>query len=258
MMLLRLAEAASTFEPLKAGEDLVVTERYVLFLAAAPRWSANAAERLRLEPESVAETIEELHALVRAHGGTALTWKVANLATPADLADRLLAHGAVADAEPLAVAMALRKQPAPGPSAIAVSRVQTVDDFRTFVSITHEVFAIEERLPAELERIGREGAGDLADSRYVRYLAWLDGRAVGAASATFAESGAILHAGSTLAEARGRGAYRALVAARWKDAVRRGTPGLVTWAGSMSRPILRRLGFEEIGEQRILREDLGR
>ena len=56
------------------------------------------------------------------------------------------------------------------------------------------------------------------------------------ASASFGERGAALFGGSTLPEARGRGAYRALVAARWDDAVARGTPVLVTQAGPMSRP----------------------
>ena len=55
-----------------------------------------------------------------------------------------------------------------------------------------------------------------------------------------------------LPEARGRGAYRALVAARWRDAVARRTPLLVTQAGRMSRPILARLGFREVCEIRIL------
>ena len=61
----------------------------------------------------------------------------------------------------------------------------------------------------------------------------------------------VLNAGSTLPHARGRGAYRALVAARWADAVGRGTPALITQAGAMSRPILRRLGFRELAEIRV-------
>ena len=57
--------------------------------------------------------------------------------------------------------------------------------------------------------------------------------------------------------ARGRGAYRALVAARWADAVAAGTPLLVTQAGKMSRPILRRLGFREVCEIWMLVDDFG-
>ena len=89
------------------------------------------------------------------------------------------------------------------------------------------------------------------------YLAFADGKPVARASAAFGERGATLFGGSTLPEARGRGAYRALVAARWDDAVERGTPILVTQAGPMSRPILGRLGFREVCEIRILVDRFG-
>jgi hypothetical protein len=49
-------------------------------------------------------------------------------------------------------------------------------------------------------------------------------------------------------EARGRGAYRALVRARWDDAAERGTPALTVHAGALSRPILERLGFVTVGD----------
>ena len=52
--------------------------------------------------------------------------------------------------------------------------------------------------------------------------------------------------------ARGRGAYRALIRARWDEAVALGTPALITQGGSMSRPILERLGFERVGEVHML------
>ena len=52
--------------------------------------------------------------------------------------------------------------------------------------------------------------------------------------------------------ARGRGAYRALVRARWDDAVAAGTPVLITQAGRMSLPILERLGFRAVCEIQVL------
>ena len=57
---------------------------------------------------------------------------------------------------------------------------------------------------------------------------------------------------AVLPDARGRGAYRALVQARWADAVARGTPLAVTDAGSQSRPVLARMGFREICTIRCL------
>src|SRR5207253_10441916 len=88
------------------------------------------------------------------------------------------------------------------------------------------------------------------------YLAFVDGDPVGTATVRVADAAAVLYAGSVLPHARGRGAYRALVRARWDDAAARGTPVLVTHAGSMSLPILRRLGFREIAKIRILLDEL--
>jgi hypothetical protein len=90
------------------------------------------------------------------------------------------------------------------------------------------------------------------DPNNVVYLAYVDGTPVARATGSFGEHGVTLFGGSTLPEARSRGAYRALVAARWDDAVARGTPVLVTQAGPMSRPILAQLGFREVCEIRIL------
>jgi len=257
--MLELAEAPSRFAPVGEGEKLIVTDRYVLALGRGPHWNVNVAQRLRFAPDSVAAAVEEVRAVVRARGGAGLTWEVANAATPRDLAERLRGLGArPADTpyDPVAVVMTLREPPAPPPAGIAVTRVATVEDFRRYVSVTHEVFGLEQLLDEELARIDREGARDLADMRFVRYLGWIEGEVVAAAAATFTDAGAILHAGSTRPKARGRGAYRALVAARWDDAVRRGTPALVTRAGPMSRPILERLGFEPTVELQILVDEL--
>lgn len=67
------------------------------------------------------------------------------------------------------------------------------------------------------------------------------------AAAEIADGGLFLSGGATLPGARGRGCYRALVRARWDEAMRLGLPGLAVQSqyGS-SAPILRRLGFVEV------------
>ena len=57
--------------------------------------------------------------------------------------------------------------------------------------------------------------------------------------------------GAVLPELRRRGAYRALVRARWEHAAERGTPLLVVQAGAMSAPVLDGLGFVRHGEIRL-------
>ena len=92
----------------------------------------------------------------------------------------------------------------------------------------------------------------LASPDAALFLAELDGTPVASARATFARAGVVLNSGATLPAARGRGAYRALVRARWEEGKRRGTPALVTQAGAQSRPILSGLGFVEVAEIRVL------
>jgi hypothetical protein len=53
-----------------------------------------------------------------------------------------------------------------------------------------------------------------------------------------------LYGGGTLAAFRGRGFYRALVAARARDAIAAGAAYLIVDALPTSRPILQKLGFQ--------------
>ncbi len=55
-----------------------------------------------------------------------------------------------------------------------------------------------------------------------------------------------LYSGGTVPDYRGRGAYRALVAARAAEALRRGYRYLTVDARETSRPILQRLGFQAL------------
>jgi hypothetical protein len=241
---LELAENANTYTPLGPKDERIVTDRYVLWLGPGkgPGW--NVAQRFRFPPEELDEVRTEIHGHLRARGRGACSWEVGTHARPADLVERLHALGLVDD-EPtsLAVGMVLTEPPAPAPGGVEVRRVETDDEWFEAERIAAIAFGAKE------EPTRRRYVPDPNNSIY---LAYVDGRPVARGSVVFGERGATLFGGSTLPEARGRGAYRALVAARWDDAVARGTPALVTQAGPMSRPILRRLGFREVCEIRIL------
>jgi GNAT superfamily N-acetyltransferase len=75
----------------------------------------------------------------------------------------------------------------------------------------------------------------------------IDGEVVSFAVAQFGRTAVYLAGGATRPDRRGRGAYRALVRARWDAAVEQGIPALTVGAGAMSRPILERLGFSIVG-----------
>ena len=243
--LVELAENANTYTPLGPTDERIVNDRYVLWMGAGDEPGWNVAQRFRLEGDELEPVREEIHAHLRAKGRTGCTWEIGTHATPDDLVERLLALGLVDDEPtPLAVGMVLTEAPAQAPPDVEVRRATTGAERLAAERIAAVAFGgpVPTQEPPERP----------PDPDNVVYLAYVDGEPVARASASFSEHAVALFGGSTLPEARGRGAYRALVAARWQDAVARGTPALVTQASPMSRPILNQLGFRELCEIRIL------
>ncbi len=85
------------------------------------------------------------------------------------------------------------------------------------------------------------------DPKQVRFLAWADGVAAGAAALGDLGDHAYLTGAAVIDAHRGRGLYRALVAARLAHCRARDIPLAVTQAREgTSAPILERLGFETV------------
>jgi GNAT superfamily N-acetyltransferase len=246
--LLELAENANTYTPLGPSDERDDRGRYVLWMGRGDEPGWNVAQRFRLGEDEVDEVRAEIHARLRSKGRTACTWEIGTHATPGDLVDQLLARGLVDDATPLAVGMVLTDAPVGVPPGVEVRRATTPEDRLAAAKIAAIAFGMPEPVAVREE----------TDDDNVVYIALVDGEPVARATASFSEHGVTLFGGATLPEARGRGAYRALVAARWDEAARRGTPALVTQASPMSRPILGRLGFREVCEIRILLDEFDR
>lgn len=245
-MILEVTENANTYTPLIPGDVRIADDRYVLWMGREDHPGLNVAQRFRLRPEEVEGVRDEIHAHLRARGRTACTWEVGSSATPADLVDRLLALGLVDHDDPFAIGMALTEPPAgAAPEGIAVRRS---------ASDTDELLAAEIAAAAFGGGPGPRPFDPASD--VVTYLAYVGGQPVGRATGSFGEHGVSLFGGAVLEHARGQGIYRALVLARFEDAVARGTPAAFTQAGRQSRPILARLGFRETCEIRILLDRL--
>jgi hypothetical protein len=245
---LELAENANSYTPLGTEDVRLFNDRFVLWMGRGSQPGWNVAQRFRISAEEVESVREEIHDLLRTRGRTQCSWEVGSHATPPDLVDRLHALGLVDDdPDPLAIGMVLDREPAAPPPGVVVRRAETREELLAAERIAATAFG---------ETVEDPDPPPASDVKPI-YLAYLDGEPVARASAAFSEHGVTLFGGATLAEARGRGAYRALVAARWRDAVARGTPLLVTQAGRMSRPILARLGFREVCEIRILVDRFG-
>ena len=247
-MLREVAEYPNSFGPLSPGAERVETERYTLCLGVGSTW--NTVQRQRFALDELVDVLEEVRAHLRERGRTQTQWEVGSQA-PEGLVDALLARGLRADGD--AVALVLTAQP-PAPEGLLARRIETFEEYAAANAVQWEAF---ESPASEVA----EGQANL-EQRYrdtvnLMHGVWLDGELVCAGTATPSEHGLLLYGGATLPRARGRGAYRALVRARWDDAAALGTPALITQGGAMSRPILERLGFERVGEVHMLIDDFG-
>jgi GNAT superfamily N-acetyltransferase len=251
---LSLAENANTHSSLGPNHERVENERFVLWMGPGDHPAHNVAQRLRLTPETVDATVEEVHGILRERGRTACTWEIGSSATPADLRERLYARGMVDDDDPDVAAMVLAVPPPSPPPGVEARPVRDVDEFVEAKRIAHAAFGMPDD-PADIEHWRFSWQEEQDAGRGRTFVALLDGRIVAHGTSTYTEHGVTLNGGSTAPDARGRGAYRALVSARWDDAVERGIPVLVTQAGAMSRPILERVGFAEVARIWILLDD---
>jgi len=218
-------------------------ERFVARGETGDVWTH--VQRIRLNDHDVEAAVETVRALIARTGATVASWWLSEHSTPDDLDGRLLALGLTIEEDDYEIdGLLLTTEPPPGPPDVEARALATDEELAAAQELQWEVFATppERRQP-------------LAPGEHRRhYGAWVDGRLAGAARAYFSPRGAMLAGGATAEWARGRGAYRALVRARWDDAVARGTPALGVHAKDTSSPILRRLGFERVLQFRRLQD----
>jgi GNAT superfamily N-acetyltransferase len=178
----------------------------------------------------------------RARGADAeLLWKVYGHDRPTDLGDLLGAAGFVRGEPETLMAFDLetglpRAQYAEG---VEARRVADAADLAAWGEVSGESFGRDDR--GRMQRY----ASRLQDETVALFVAWAHGRPVAAARLELApgRSIATLWGGGTVPAYRGRGMYRLLVAARAREARRRGYRYAMVEARDTSRPILERTGF---------------
>lgn len=238
-----LAENPNVHQPLSAGRRLVrdPDERFALYLGPGTTVHASTVQRVRVDAEGVELLVDDVRALLRAEAREGAEWELGASCTPPDLVERLLRLGLARDeGEPVAVGMTLSGVPDRDLSgAVVARRVRDVDELIAARDVQRRAFG--DARPVDRAQVDDEFTREGIDG--ATFVALLGDEVVAAAYAAYTPHGLILFGGATLEEARGRGAYRALVAARAAEALERGTPTVVVHAGRMSRPILERLGF---------------
>ncbi|MEU6799149.1 GNAT family N-acetyltransferase [Nonomuraea wenchangensis] len=178
--------------------------------------------------------------------GEAVEWKTRGHDQPADLTERLLAAGFVPEEqETVLIGLARDMTAAPAlPSGVTLRQVTDDVDMRRIAAMESIVWGQDWTWLGD-DLIGRVAA---APDEIIVMVAEADGEVVSAAWLVFREGTefAGLWGGSTLPAWRGRGIYRALVAARAELAVARDVRFLHVDASDDSAPILRRLGFRSV------------
>ncbi|MDR7253449.1 GNAT superfamily N-acetyltransferase [Nocardioides sp. BE266] len=175
-------------------------------------------------------------------------WKSRGHDLPADLGDRLVAHGF--EAEPRETVMigeaTLLAVDVPLAGGIVVRQAgdgaDLRDDVTRMLAMQGSVFGSGRGPSVESSLADLEG-GDTE-----LWLAEVDGQVVcaGRLAVVPGTEFAGIWGGSTLPEFRGRGIYRALVTARARSAVARGVRYINSDCTDMSRPILERSGLRAV------------
>jgi GNAT superfamily N-acetyltransferase len=187
--------------------------------------------------------------------GREFEWKHYGYDEPADLPDRLRAHGFVPDVEEALVigevaVVRERLASAPQPDGITIRRLRTDDE-----GAAEDWAGVNALNRAVWDEDSTGMHASIAAAMAVfpeRTSFWVavagDGRVVCAARANFHEGTDFvsLWGGATLEEFRGRGIYKALVSRRADEAAERGFRFLQVDASPDSRPILERLGLRTL------------
>ncbi len=140
------------------------------------------------------------------------------------------------------------------PHAATAEIVRTLDQVREVDAINVPVWGQQPLDDDGLRIEFEEVTASLAAGTHVRVLARVDGRAVSTGGCTIVDGFARLWGAATLPDARGRGAYRAVLAERLRASASLGaTTALVKGRTATSAPILRRAGFTPYGDERCYR-----
>jgi hypothetical protein len=250
--LLSFAEDPGVSVAIGPDEERILTDRYCVTFSTGEHFWSTMVQQLRFGAE-VESAVEEIHELMVARGRRAPAWTVGPSSTPQGLHDRLVALGMESESDEGSVILVLTEKPPAVSSSFDVRLVSTFEDHLAAVKVGSEGFAFPEA-DAEDERLRARTRfeAERAGGHTVRLLAFDGDRAIATGRAWFSPLGLYLGGGTTLSSDRGRGAMSLLVVRAWDEAVRRGTPALVTHGGRMSASALQKLGFKPKGRVRHL------
>ena len=255
-----LVEFANHFrQPAAPGIELIEDARYRITLQPDyPIPGPNSVAWIRCSTAEVDELIAEVRSTFTRRR-LPLMWILDPDTEPSDFADRLATHGVMP--EPTAPEVAVMVLPSDVHIDLETSdgielhdALSDLELFRQADAVNAEAFgeAPRDDSPDHMAALDRRRQNQLAAGNRRVVLATMDGEPAGSAGLTlFPPAGAIINGGAVREKFRGRGIYRAMVAARLAMARDAGAAGLSVWGGPMSAPILSKLGFETVSWRRF-------
>ncbi len=226
--------------------DAVIT-----FSPGSHYWSTGVA-RVRFD-DDVAGALERVRREIRDRGRGAAAWTIGDSATPSDVVPRLLGLGLEAEPGEGSLVMLLDAPPDRRETTFRVERVATPEALLVAIEVANAGFAHPpEDADDERHRAAETFEQERTGGHTVRLLAFDGDLPVATGQAWYGPGGLYLGGGATIPSHRRRGAMSALVATAWDEAVRRGTPALVSYGNAMSAPMLEGLGFHAVGRARHL------
>lgn len=205
------------------------------------------------------ELVEDVLRRLKAAGRTGVRWWVTPATRPTTLEATLLQRGfrLAETVDILTWDLGAGSEPAmPAldvPVEVTTALVRDEATLRTMRELSARGFG---EPPPTAEQL-RHYAAELTEQERTgkrtsfEFVAYVDGQPASSAGFTLVGHVAQFWGAATLPEARGKGAYRALVAARCAEAHRHGARVALTKARvGTSGPILRRAGFRALGQER--------
>ncbi len=253
----QVAAASAAWIWVPDNAETVETEEYLL--VRFPEWADADLVLLRFEPtRPVADVLAEVLAHATLTGRPELAFWV-KLGAPDVLEPMLVQIGGRLEetVDVLAVDLA-DAMPDVGAGDVDVRWISDVETLRASYTVLAEVFGGAVPPDDRLQLEAWQTAADHEGGHGGGVVAFLDGVPVGTGGVTLADGVVRLWSWSVLEAARGRGVYRAMLAARLRYGVERGASmGLVKGRVETSGPILRRAGFVAHGQERCYAIPLG-
>jgi len=207
--------------------------------------TCNVAFHTYLESEQADSAIEKFLNKGRQRN-VPLQWCIGHDAQPADLGERLAAHGFTNRGQGVGMAIDLKaiNEDVPPPAGLKIIEVKDNKTLKTWAHITSVGFGIPPHAePAVLEWFKT----DLEYKQPIKlYLALLDGKPVATSNYYLGEGVCGIYFVATIPEARNRGVGFAVTQRPLQEARKLGYRVGILQASKMGEPVYRRLGFKEV------------